>query len=244
ILLTLYGFIRAEEGPKSFWWLAGSVVGCVLGVTAKETVFVAPLLVLLYDRTFVSGGFIAAARQRMIYYCCLLISWPALGWLLLREGWTRGEAAGFGLGVSPWQYALTQFHAITLYLKLCVWPHPLVADYGTELIGHTLDVWPEMLLIGVLAGGTIWATVRRFTTGFLGGAFLLLLAPSSSVVPLITQTIAEHRMYLPSAVLLTGVVMGVYACVGRRSVAVAGAVAATFALITFFRNLDYSDELR
>ena len=42
----------------------------------------------------------------------------------------RGGSAGFGAGVGSWAYLCTQFGAIVHYLKLCLWPHPLLFDYG------------------------------------------------------------------------------------------------------------------
>ena len=52
----------------------------------------------------------------------------------------RGGTAGFGEGVKvgSWAYLCTQFWAILHYLKLCVWPHPLVLDYGTETVRSRL----------------------------------------------------------------------------------------------------------
>jgi tetratricopeptide (TPR) repeat protein len=46
--------------------------------------------------------------------------------------------------------------------------------------------------------------------GFCGLWFFLILAPTSSVVPLVTQTGAEHRIYLPLAGLVALVVLGGY----------------------------------
>src|ERR1022692_1539631 len=53
-LLTLYCFLRAAGagGPGRFWWLAASVFACLLGMATKEVMVSAPLVVLLYDRTF------------------------------------------------------------------------------------------------------------------------------------------------------------------------------------------------
>lgn len=57
-LLTLYGFIRGVASrTTSGRWLAVSVGACLLGMASKEWMVSAPLLVLLYDRTFVAGSF-------------------------------------------------------------------------------------------------------------------------------------------------------------------------------------------
>jgi hypothetical protein len=82
-----------------------------------------------------------------------------------------------------------------------VWPHPLNLDYGEDLAVHPIGGWWCGLFLVALAAATALAIYRRSALGFLGAWFFAILAPSSSVVPLLTQTIAEHRMYLPLAAL-------------------------------------------
>lgn len=242
-LLTLYSFIRGIQSARPAGWLALSVATCLLGMTAKEVMVTAPVIVLLFDRTFASGTFREAWRQRWRYYLALAGTWLVLGWLVLHAGGSRGEAAGFGLGVTPWTYALTQCQAILLYLKLSLWPHPLVFDYGTEVVRHLADVLGQAVLLLLLLVGTGWALVRRPLGGFLGAWFFLILAPSSSVVPLVSQTMAEHRMYLPLAAVLALGVTAAYARLGRAALGAALVLAAGFAVLTIQRNQDYRSEL-
>ncbi len=70
-------------------------------------------------------------------------------------------------------------------------------------------MWPQALLLVLLAASTMVALWRKPALGFVGAWFFAILAPSSSVVPLVTQTIAEHRMYLPLAAAVTLAVVGV-----------------------------------
>jgi tetratricopeptide (TPR) repeat protein len=212
-LLTLYTFIRAvsaSPGIRRGWALA-SCAACALGMATKEVMVTAPLLVLLYDSIFVSGGFRRALRRHFWIYAGL-----AAGWLLLAalemplHG--RGGTVGFATGL-PWQaYAITQIHAIALYLGLFVWPHGLVFDYGQPICNSVRQVLPELFLLLILAGAAGIAMARRTwrPLGFLGAAFFLILLPSSSVIPIATQTIAEHRVYLalaPLAVLSVWVLL-------------------------------------
>ena len=73
------------------------------------------------------------------------------------------------------------------------------------------------MLIVTLVSATLWAIVRKPGVGFLAAFFLVVLAPTSSFVPVGSQTIAEHRMYLPLAAVLTLLVLGGYAA-GRFAV--------------------------
>ena len=79
--------------------------------------------------------------------------------------------------------------------------------------------------------------------GFLGTWFFAILAPSSSVVPVVTETMAEHRMYLALAAVITVIVFGLYALLGRRSVAICLALAVVLGVLTVRRNQDYHSEL-
>jgi len=240
-LVTLYGFARALDSPRPRGWLVLSWVACLLGMGTKEVMASAPLLVLLYDRTFAAGGFREAWRRRRGYYAALAASWLLLAWLVVRTE-NRGGSAGFDTSVTSWAYALTQCRAIVRYLTLALWPHPLVFDYGDGLAAGPLAVAPQALLLLLLLAGTAVALWRRPVLGFLGAWFFLILAPSSSIVPVVTQTLAEHRMYLPLAAVVAAVAGGAWRLLGRRSLVLCAALALALGAATFARNRDYRDE--
>ncbi len=271
-LLTLYGFIRGTEnrgkeargqkpenrsnkpGPErkkseseiqkhSGIWLLVSVFSCLLGMATKEIMVVAPIMIFLYDRTFIAGSFREAWRRHRQMHLFLAGTWLLLGYLVLKTEGARGKAAGFGLGVTPWDYALTQCKAVGHYLFLSFWPHPLVVDYGTGVIRSFSEVlWPAGFLALLLAG-MIVAVVRWPTVGFLGAWFFANLAPSTTVIPLVSQTMAEHRMYLPLAAIITGTVVGIYALAKQRGLWALGVLLPGLALLTYLRNQDYRSEL-
>ena len=239
-LLTLYCFIRgaAAAGFRARAWLALSIAACLLGMGTKEVMVSAPLVVLLYDRTFLAGGFREALRRRGWVYAGLGSTWLALALLVLSTH-GRGGTAGFG-GAIGWQsYALTQFPAIVHYLRLCFWPHPLVFDYGTALAAGTPRVALCALLVACLVAATAWALSRRPSLGFLGASFLAILAPSSSFIPVATETMAEHRMYLPLAAVVVLVVTVVHRWLGRATLALCLAAAAGLFGATRERNETY-----
>jgi tetratricopeptide (TPR) repeat protein len=238
LLLTLYASIRGAESHTPTRWYVLAVVTCLLGMATKEVMYAAPLLVLLYDRTFLSGTFREALRRRPWFYAGLAATWLLLGWLVKQAG-TRGATAGFGLGITPWHYLLTQCGALIHYMRLTFWPDPLVLDYGTTIAKSLSEVWPQAALLLALFGATLIALVRCPPWGFLGAWFFLLLAPTSSVLPLTTQTIAEHRMYLPLAAIIAAIVVGAWYVLGRRSVVVFIAIAIALGAVTARRNIDY-----
>ena len=241
-LLTLYLFLRGAASARPVRWQVLTVAACLAGMACKEVMVSAPLLVLLYDRTFVAGSFAEAVRRRRVLYLALAGTWLLLGFLAVGTS-GRGGTVGFGLGVSSWDYALTQCRAIVLYLKLSLWPHPLVVDYGTELDRSLVAVWPQALLLVVLVAGTVVALWRRPALGCMGAWFFVILAPSSSVLPLTSQTMAEHRMYLPLAAVITLGVLGLHTLLGRRSMIWVATLAVAFGGMTVQRNRDYRSAL-
>ncbi len=248
-LLTLYCFIRCveqEEKPQRSFPLFAFRLSlfscCLFGMAAKEVMVSAPLVVLLYDRTFVAGSFREAWRRRRGTYAALAATWAVLAYLVVAAHGRNGTA-GFGGGISWMSYALTQLPAIPHYLALCFWPHPLVFYYGRVLITGPSRVLPAAVMIAALLGATGWALVRRPPLGFLGAVFFVVLAPSSSVVPVATETMAEHRIYLSLIPVVVMVVLGLQSWLRRAMLPCCLALAGILLVVTWQRNEAYRDAL-
>jgi tetratricopeptide (TPR) repeat protein len=247
--LTLYCFLRGTSSVRGKAWYAAAVGACVLGTASKEVMATAPLLAILFDRTFITGSFRESLQRRWRLWLALIAPWALLALLYAVSG-SRGGSAGFGLGMGAWQYARTQFGCIVHYLRLAVWPDPLVLDYGQRIANSVAEIVPYAVAVLLLVAATVVGLVRRPKWGFLGAWFFVILAPSSSIVPLATQTQAEHRMYLPLAALAAVVVFASHLAMLRlgrqsRGVALALVVMAASALgwRTRLRNQDYQSEL-
>jgi Flp pilus assembly protein TadD len=198
-LLTLY---FGERRP------ALSVSCCALGMACKETMVVAPIVALLYDRAFTFGTFREAWRRRSGYYGALGATWLVL--LALLWSSPRGDSAGFaGASVSPWTYLLNQSHMIVRYLRLALWPRGLVLDYGEPASVTFSAVAPYVIVVAALLAGAAVELVRNSPIGFLGAWFFLTLAPTSSIVPISTEVGAERRMYLPLMAIVASIVVPV-----------------------------------
>jgi tetratricopeptide (TPR) repeat protein len=246
-LLTVYCFVRGTEaGGGGARWLGLAVGACALGMATKEVMATAPLMVLFYDRTFVAASFADALRRRWAFYAALFGTWLLLGWLVLQGGGNRGGSVGFGAGIEPWAYWLTQFKAVAVYLRLTIWPAPLVFEYGTFWVNGAGDIVIEALLVLGLLVVTIHGLWRRTALGFAGAWFFGVLAPTS-LAPGTTQMIVEHRMYLPLAAVLAMAVVGLYRRVGESGRGAVWAGSAAVALLwggmTIGRNADYRTDV-
>jgi len=239
-LLTLYCFIRGAEARPRVWYPL-AVLACLLGVLCKEVIATAPLIVLLYDRTFVAGSFVGAWRQRWRFYTVLAATWIPLAFLLMG---VRDRGVGYGLGVSWFFYALTECKAVLIYLSLSIWPQMLIFDRGVMLVDSIGAALPFVVGLVVILGATGWALWARPVLGFVGAWFFVILAPTSSVVPVIQQPIAENRPYLPLAAVITLVVIGLHTLLPRRIAwVICAALAALCALATVRRNRDFVSEI-
>jgi Flp pilus assembly protein TadD len=256
-LLTLYAGIRG--------WFAVSIAACALGMACKETMATAPIVVVLYDRVFLYPTLKDAFRARWRLYAGLAATWVLLAALI----WSgpRWESAGFSTGISVWTYLLNQTVMIVEYLKHAVWPVGLVLDYG-EPRALTLGdvVWQASLVVALLALA-VAALAKRPAIGFAAAAFFIILAPTTSIVPIATEVGADRRMYLPLAALVVLAVAGAK-YVGRALAArglaprnpstssglpratsrgkgtpyAIAAVCVALGVLTVRRNIDYHDE--
>lgn len=247
-LITLYCFIRGTEKrltPQRGWFII-AFAACLLGIATKEVMVSAPLMVLVYDRTFVSGSFRAAWLRRWKVYASLFSTWVPLAWLAL-SAHNRGGSAGFGESVAFSKYFGTQFPALVRYLKLSVWPHPLVFYYGTPWVSHFASALPSIVAVVGLAVAGFWAFVRRGfisrSFGFAAAWFFAILAPTS-LVPIIREPVAEHRMYLALIPIVVLAVIGIYRLCPRQAFVTCLAGAAGLLALTYRRNEDYRSGVR
>ncbi|MGC4084477.1 MAG: tetratricopeptide repeat protein [Vicinamibacterales bacterium] len=247
LLATLYCGVRAITAAAQTWWYGASIVACAAGMACKESMVVAPVLMLLLDATFISGGLLSAVRARPAYYAGLFATEILLA--LLIAGGPRSNSAGFSSGVSPWTYLLDQAPLIVHYLRLAVWPVGLVFDYGEPTLRTLGDVWPAAAAVLALIAATVVAWFRVPAIAFLGTWFFITLAPTSSVLPIATEVGAERRMYLPLIAVLAAILVAAVRLMRgigdprtRRSVALGATAIACVACVslTLVRNGEYA----
>src|SRR5262249_5691887 len=133
---ALYCFVRAVESEHPRSWAVMTWLLALLGMATKEAMVTLPVLLLLYDRIFVSHSFPVVWQSRRWFHAGIASTWIVLAWLVLGTH-SRGGSAGFDAGVAPLAYARTQVYATVHYVQLAFFPQPLVFDYGRELLGSS-----------------------------------------------------------------------------------------------------------
>jgi tetratricopeptide (TPR) repeat protein len=270
-LLTLYCSIRAWDTASASAtrtsreraWMVAAVACCAAGMGSKEVMVSAPLIIVLYDVVFrrtdstdeqPAGGrleLMRVWRRRWPFYAALALTWVFLAVLVLSG--PRPKSVGIGLGGwSSWLYLKTQATVIVHYIRLVLVPWPLSIDYEWPAATSVLRVLPQALLLICVCGLTTWGLVRAKPVAFLGAWFFLILAPSSSILPIATEIAAEHRMYLPLAAAAALLVAGGWILVRRLAgpgrigvvlgIVLSGTAVVAGGCLTHQRNGDYQSE--
>ena len=196
-LLTVYAAIRADGSPRRGWWSTAAITACALGMASKESMVTAPLLVILYDWAYRKEPWSAVFRRRRGLYAGLLATWVIL--LALMATGPRAGSVGFGHGVTAWEYGLNQCVVIVGYLGRVMWPAGLLLDYGFPRTLTLREAAPCVAVVIALIAVTAVLLVRRPRLGYPAAWFLLVLAPTSSVIPIATEVAADRRVYLALA---------------------------------------------
>jgi tetratricopeptide (TPR) repeat protein len=252
--------LASLRGGRRRWWALGMPIAVAFALLSKPTAIATPPLLLLLDWTLSGDRPATLLRRRGVAHLANFLLLLLLLPLGVVEGLFATDAGpkGAGLGVAgttPLQYALLQVRALGLYLELTFWPAALSIDHGTAALAS-----PRLALVGGLAWtGLAVAAIaggwRRRWWGALAAGVILLLAPTSTFVPL-ADPVAEQRFYLPLALLAAAAAAAgtaiAAAAVRRRhgGVAVAAmivllaAVAVAEGRATTLRNRTMTDPVR
>jgi len=242
-----------ETRPWARRVLLAVIVGLhAIGLATKPILVTLPAAWLLHVVVIPAAGEVhvpARCRvRRRLKTALLLLTLSAGAAIWIAVGLDTSSQAGFELpGLSAPQYFATQLRVIPTYLLLLAWPTGQCADWFFPASGGFLEsavLGGAALLCSILAGA-IFITVRvRDASGAIAGAartasfgalfFLLVLAPTSSILPL-RDPLAEHRAYLASLGVIMAAVAGVSTAIrqlaGTRS-ALAGAAIAVAVMLS------------
>jgi tetratricopeptide (TPR) repeat protein len=174
---------------------AAAIVALFAGaISTKEHTLTLVALLLLTDYYWGLGGF----RKNGILYGLLAVAGAVgafLVWRVLKEASTAGFSVA---GRTPATYFFTQCRVIWTYVRLFFLPLGQNIDPDVALSNSLLDhgaIFGLLALVALLAAA--WIYRKRWPLAAFGVfVFLLLLAPTSSFVP-IADVSAERRMYLP-----------------------------------------------
>lgn len=247
MLITLWAAARAHDDRRNARWRWVAIAACALGMASKETMVVAPVLVVLMDRAFFFASFRESWQARRSLYAGIAVTWLVLAGLQLTA--PRTLSAGFtAYDADVWTYLLNQAVIIPHYFKLVVWPSALALYYGSPVALTLSDVWPQAVFVLALLATSAVLWRRSPQLGWLAAVVWFTLAPTSSLIPIATEVGAERRMYLALMAIIAGIVVLVRrytpsASHQRLAAAVCVVCIGALGARTITRNQDYQSSL-
>lgn len=192
--ITLFLYRRRVE----ITWGRSAMVLLFFGaaVLSKEHTIVLPAILLLTDYFWNPPFSLAGVRRNWKLYLPIVAGGVMVGGYSARL--LKDPNFGFRIKDFTWyQYFFTQCRAFWLYIRLFIFPVNLTIDYDFPISRTILDHGAILGLIAILlAAGAAFYFRRRYPLAAYGFfAFVILLAPTSSFVP-IKDPVAERRLYL------------------------------------------------
>ncbi len=242
-LLTLATFARSVTAANPSRLRGAMALACLLGLATKETLVTAPLLVLLYDHCFVGERLPELWSKRRASHLTLFALLPVVG-LLVAFG-SRNASQGFGfVDLRPIDYARSELGVLVRYLELAVWPRGLSIDYWDWPVARSIrEVALPAALIGAIVVSGLAALRRAPPMAFVALGWLIVLLPTSSLLPLKNELLAERRMYVPLALLIPAAVAGIELA-SRRIPRAFGAIVVTLSCALVATTIERNAEFR
>ena len=216
-------------------------------VMCKEHTAVIPAVLLLTDYFWNPGFSLQGIRRNWKLYVTGAVLAAGAGVFIWRRVLVYSQSAGFRMSGLPWyDYFFTQCRAIWVYLRLFVVPYGQNIDYDFP-VSHGIAAHGAFIGLIALAAVSVaaWVYRKRFPLAAYGWfAFLILLAPTSSFLP-IADSLVERRLYLP----FIGLVL--ICCEFLRRVRLSrgalagllGVVVGVYGVATYSRNVIWGSEM-
>jgi Tfp pilus assembly protein PilF len=160
----------------------------------KEHTLTLPALIVLTDFFWHRGGL---RKNGFLYGLLALVC--AAGGVYVWKVLLAANTAGFHMAdLSPASYFFTQCRVIWIYIRMFFLPFGQNVDPDIPISAGVLDHGAIFGLIALLAvAAAAWIYRKRWPLASFGVfVFLLLIAPTASVIP-IRDVLAERRVYLP-----------------------------------------------
>ena len=198
MLVGYFWFLQRFERGLSWKDSAIVVILLAVGVGTKENAVSLAGLILLTDvfwpKPFATEGL---RRSRRLY---MLLAPMALALVVaVLRMLATAPTAGFSAATSRWyQYAFTQMRVIPTYVRLALLPVGQSLDHDFPFSRTAVEYGALFYgLLGLAVVAVLIRQRRQFPVACFGVLmFLVLLAPTSSIIP-IDDPLVERRMYLP-----------------------------------------------
>lgn len=195
-------YARWRLGGK-LWCYFAALTSVILAMFTKENAVTAPVAIALWEFSFANGE----PKKRLAWLIPFFITVSLIPLTLFIDG--RTVFAGVGTSdFTRWEYLFTQFHVMTKYLAMVFVPIGQNLDHDVAVIHSFANplAFSGFALLLALAGYGVYLYYRSRGAGSISRVaafgviwFLIAASVESSIFPIGSELIYEHRMYLPSA---------------------------------------------
>lgn len=217
IILYVKSRLSASSGTRIFLY-AAAVVSVICAMLTKENAFTLPFAIVLYEVMFLDGK----PGKRILHLLPIIATMIIIPLIVLKAHGMLDQMRAVDdelkiAGVPPrsrWDYLITQFRVLMTYTRLLVFPVNQNLDYDFPIFTSLLtpSVFISFLFLILMFSCSIYCfylskrsdmkdrhELRLVSYGMLW--FFITLSIESSVIAL-DNVIYEHRIYLPSAMLI------------------------------------------
>lgn len=252
LALLAYAIGRQQNTGKRNLLFVLSVCSGFLAVISKENGVMLPVMILGYELFFVRQSKASIFTRNYLFLGLALILLGAVVSIFYFGGnnpfvsaVSGYESRDFTLG----QRLLTQPRVIIHYLSLLFWPLPERMNLSYDFLVSKALLVPPTTALAILCLATMTATVfllfsRNRLLSFAIFWFLGNLLIESSIIPL--EIIFEHRMYLPSTIVIIAIVAVLFTAGSAKTKSVSvvlACIAAVLVFLTWQRNDDWRSEV-
>jgi tetratricopeptide (TPR) repeat protein len=196
-------FLRNFESKIGYRASITVIVLAAMAILAKESAIGLPAVLVATDLYWAGDDIGNQLRKRAKLYLPFAFG-SILAVSLILHRLSSSGTAGFGAGITPLSYALTECKAILIYVYLFILPASQNGDWQLPFFHSLLSnwAWAYCGAILILISMTAYLAHRARLASFGLLIFLLMLLPTSSFIP-IQDAVAERRTYMP----LTGLIL-------------------------------------
>ncbi|MGD8369227.1 MAG: tetratricopeptide repeat protein, partial [Desulfobacterales bacterium] len=252
-LLSYIAGRKARSTFKKVGFFTACALSGLLALGSKEIAVTLPAMLFVYEWYFFQDLDVRWIRKKAVYLFLIAVFVLAAGALYTGKGPSDLlDSFQAGYKTRPFTMAerlMTQPRVVVFYLSLLLIPHPSRLNVFHDVsisrsLFEPVTTLPAMFFIAALF---VLAAMRARKNRFASFAVLWFfgnLVLESSVVPL--ELVFEHRLYLPSMMLLAVPVTALVNWMRPRwrPVVLLVAVAAVFATWTYQRNAVWADKIR
>ena len=201
-LLSIFLFLKGslEKGWRKILFFLGTGISYLCAIFSKETGFTLPIVLIIFDFLFVCKTKKEIQKRVLIYFPLFLLLAIYISFFL------KGGILGLFIKGSeewlwtPWENLLTQTNVMIQYFKLLLLPLPHWLNFDHDFwVSKSLFEYPTWVSVSVILLLLISATILIMKNKLIPFSiffFFIILAPSSSLIPL-WDIMVEYRLYLP-----------------------------------------------